>query len=110
MYKKVSIKKTKQAKDKRHSTEDLGTLQKTYKGKTQQYLLHLQPNGTYWFKLAYRSPLGKGQSWRVSQVRLKGIKTAVLQLQYKQGRYGSGFLLKNVEGNRRRKDGAIADG
>lgn len=100
-----NTKKEKQSKDKCTTAKDLGALQKDYEGEVWKHLLYLSPDGPIGEQLAHGTFMGEGESRGLLEVRLKSLTPSVLQLQYKQGRNGSGLLLKNVKGDGEKENG-----
>lgn len=98
-------KKEIKTKDKRSAKKVVGTLQRVNSEEVGKSVLHLWKAASSWFGLEDRPYVGEGRTFVISQVRLEGVETSMLQLQYKQGWDGSRFLFQNVTGNRRRKNG-----
>lgn len=106
--KKTRLTPSRQAKNKRSTKETLETLQGDNAKEIWKHLLYLSPDGFIGSELAYGTPLGEGEFRSLLEVRLTRLAPTVLQLQYKQGRDGSGLLPKNVDRNRGRKNGTAS--
>ena len=100
-------KKKKQAKHISTSEENLGALPKNYKKQIPERVLYLWPDGSWGVELTHGPSLGKGKSWRISEVRPSSPTKPVFLVQYPPRRNGSGLLQKNVSRNRSRKNGRI---
>ena len=101
----IKAKKERQAKDKRGAKKTVGTLQAIDSFLISSYMLHVWADAAFGFKSTHGSLMEQGFTWSLSQVRLAGTPTTVLQLQYKPRRNGSRLLRKDVKGNRSRSDG-----
>ena len=75
--------KTRSTKSLSHSKKAVEALQRNNPSKVPKRLLHMWKVGPFRLELAYGASLAKGQSWRISEIRHKGITTTVLQLQHK---------------------------
>lgn len=93
-------------KNKCDTAKNLGALQTINAAELWSHLLYLRVNGADWEQLAYWALMGKSFAGSLPEIRLTRITPTMLQLQYKSGRYGGGFLQENVKRNRTRKNGA----
>jgi len=104
----MQTKTSKQTKDKCPSKKTLGSMPRDYSEEVWKYLLYLRKNGFEWCQLAHRPSVGKGITWCISQIRLTGVETSMLQMQYHNGRFGSRVLPQNVHSRGSRLYGKIS--
>lgn len=104
----MQTKKIRKAKNKRSATKTLATMQTDNSKEIWKSLLYLSPSSPIWLQLAHGASLGEGKFRSLLEVRLTRLTPTVLQLQYKQGRDGSGLLPENVKRNRRGKNGTTS--
>jgi len=101
----MQTKTSKQTKDKCPSKKTLGSMPRDYSEEVWKYLLYLRKNGFEWCQLAHRPSVGKGITWCISQIRLTGVETSMLQLQYQPRGQRSRLLQELGWGNRARSNG-----
>lgn len=106
----MQTKKIRKAENKCRAKKALATMQGDYPQGIWKSLLYLSPDSSLWLQLAHGASLGEGEFRSLLEVRLTRLTPTVLQLQYKQGRDGSGLLPENVKRNRRGKNGTTSKG
>lgn len=102
LMRKTRLKKTRKAKDKRHSTKAMGTLQKHHKKTIWVHVLYLRSGRTRWKQLANWTPLAESILGCIHEIRPPSSKTSMLHMQYPSRRRRSGILRKNAQGKRPR--------